>query len=169
MPQIDWTAPIETVPCERNPLPVPCEVTERSDGRAVRVLGPWLDDDGTMGGGDGYAWKVTPDGTFRALDGAVRNVVAPEQLPTPGTAPEQVDPIAAARATLEAAGYSVTAPDPEAARLAAARELMACLEEASESTRSIPTMWRDGSYDGEALRAYDYLTTWAALRASGAA
>ena len=41
---IDWTKPIETVPCAINPLPVPCEfVGFGYDGSArVRVLGDWF-------------------------------------------------------------------------------------------------------------------------------
>ena len=41
---IDWTKPIETVPCERNPVPVPCEVGEVSGGMVeLFIRGDWID------------------------------------------------------------------------------------------------------------------------------
>lgn len=46
MTHIDWTKPIETVPCDRNPVPVPCEFqgfNNDGDGDAmVFIRGDWF-------------------------------------------------------------------------------------------------------------------------------
>lgn len=40
---IDWTKPIETVPCERNPNPVPCEFAGMYGGTASYFIrGDWF-------------------------------------------------------------------------------------------------------------------------------
>lgn len=82
MPKIDWTKPIETVPCDRNPVPVPCEAYMVDvDGVlfGVYIKGHWFDVDGENEGCAGsfgpWAWVVdTLNGAFLTLDGAVRNV-----------------------------------------------------------------------------------------------
>lgn len=44
---IDWTKPIETVPCERNPQPVPCEVARVHLWRVeLFIRGDWICTDG---------------------------------------------------------------------------------------------------------------------------
>ena len=35
---IDWTKPIETVPCDRNPVPVPCKVVEVQGSDTVTTV-----------------------------------------------------------------------------------------------------------------------------------
>lgn len=72
---IDWSKPIETVPCGRNESPVKCEVMSGLDhegDREVEIRGEWEDSDGQNEGGG--TWFVRPDGTFLSLDGAVRNI-----------------------------------------------------------------------------------------------
>lgn len=67
---IDYTKPIETVPCVRNPNPVPCTY----DRGRVRINGDWIDWDGEDEGGT--FWGVNSHGQFRILDGSVRNVAS---------------------------------------------------------------------------------------------
>lgn len=59
---IDWTKPIETVPDERNPAPVPCEVIDPK-GVIVCILGDWFDRGG-VNNGDGQYWLFDYDGTI---------------------------------------------------------------------------------------------------------
>jgi hypothetical protein len=81
---IDWSKPIETVPCDRNLQPVPCELLEGKaefDLFRVRILGEWFDADGEQNGpgdwlNDGTGWSCTPKGDFQSLRGAVRNAVS---------------------------------------------------------------------------------------------
>lgn len=78
---IDWSKPIETVPCDRNPVAVPAEVEIEEDGSVsgVKILGMWVDGDGSIEGRDGWHWGVDPDtGEFLALQGKVRN----REIPT---------------------------------------------------------------------------------------
>lgn len=67
---IDYTKPIETVPCARNPKPVPCTY----EHGYVTIDGDWIDWDGV--GGGGAAWSVDSHGQFWILDGSVRNVAS---------------------------------------------------------------------------------------------
>jgi len=77
---IDWTKPIETVPCERNPVPVSCRYNPQYAG--VALLGCWFDNDGENEGDDPtWYWGINEDGTFVTLMGAVRNV-QPSDQPT---------------------------------------------------------------------------------------
>lgn len=77
MCNIDWTKPIETVPCDRNPVPVPCEV-RREDGQTAicKILGDWFDP--TSGDNNGNdTWEFfNGDPLVRWLP-KLRNVVTP--------------------------------------------------------------------------------------------
>lgn len=46
---IDWNKPIETVPCERNPDPVPCEFAgfDGDESAKVFIRGDWVSEGGT--------------------------------------------------------------------------------------------------------------------------
>lgn len=108
---IDWSKPIETVPCERNPEPVPCHIRHHDwDGRhLIYINGPWIDGDDRDEGND--TWYVEPDGEFVTLRGRVRNVAQPEHSEEPPVAvgdTEKIDPLeshnyAPLRAILDAA------------------------------------------------------------------
>lgn len=78
---IDWTKAIETVPCARNPKPVPCEITNEYDG-CVSISGFWGNKHGDNCGSDS-TWQVRPDGRFVTLDGAVRNVAEQADMAIP--------------------------------------------------------------------------------------
>lgn len=70
MSNIDWNRPIETVPCPRNPDPVPCKVYL---GKVV-MQGRWIDPVGSNR--HNYQLFVHPDGRLHeSLMGAVRNVI----------------------------------------------------------------------------------------------
>jgi len=88
---IDWKKPIETVPCERNPQPVPCRVHL---GAGVEICGRWYDKHGVDRCGD-IAVTHPGDGWFSILNGRVRNVEA--------------DPLIEYAAAFKAAGW--TSPD----------------------------------------------------------
>jgi hypothetical protein len=82
MIDIDWSKPIETVPCRRNPVPVPCEVRYTSqdsdDWADVYIDGPWVgyrNDDPLHVGKD--SWLFRPDGTSNDWLPKLRNVVTP--------------------------------------------------------------------------------------------
>ena len=78
---IDWTKPIETVPCERNPKPVPCRLLHGFRDRVI-IEGFWVDKDGNDE--QGWDWRVTKNGKFDSIDGSVRNVATTENpLPEP--------------------------------------------------------------------------------------
>jgi len=82
---IDWTKPIETVPCERNPKPVPCQIDRYGDGtiKGVLILNDWIDSDGIECSDDPFAWRVFEEtGKFKTLKGSVRNV-SEHPLPEP--------------------------------------------------------------------------------------
>lgn len=93
---IDWTKPIETVPCERNPVPVPCYVIEsHSDDAAVAVFinGPWfanvghIEADNPNHFGNDYWWwprKETNAAKYAPLPN-LRNVATPEHSNQPNT------------------------------------------------------------------------------------
>lgn len=73
---IDFTKPIETVPCARNPVPVPCTFSNDFRWRPeVTIKGSWVDQDGEDEGNQ--IWSVDDEGRFLSLDGCVRNVVNP--------------------------------------------------------------------------------------------
>lgn len=75
---IDWTKPIEAVPCERNPEPVPCEVKSMHPYDVdVFIRGDWhsvtagnLND----GPGERIAWRYDLDGTANDWMPHLRNV-----------------------------------------------------------------------------------------------
>jgi len=62
---IDWTKPIETVPCDRNPVPVPCEFVgfdENGDAMAF-ICGEWHDKAGLdLQNKLGMAWFFDDEG-----------------------------------------------------------------------------------------------------------
>lgn len=63
-PSLDWTLPIYTVPDERNPVPVRCEVVE-GDERRLRFAGVWVNLNGfDMGHMTAFYYQAdgTPDG-----------------------------------------------------------------------------------------------------------
>lgn len=76
---IDWSKPIETVPCKRNPLPVPCSAVTEGTMYRVRFHGQWFDEDGadeSIRPPRVSGWACDSYGQFAILDGRVRNVVA---------------------------------------------------------------------------------------------
>ena len=79
---VDWTKPIETVPDERNPNPVPCRVlpefSRRSDV-AVYIDGPWVgkrSDDPSHIGND-FWWYNHDDADATDWLPKIRNVEEP--------------------------------------------------------------------------------------------
>jgi hypothetical protein len=77
-PIIDWSKPIETMPCKTNLKPVACVYDPKE--HAAGLLGSWRDpSDGSNEGPetDGptpYMWKLDEKGRFISLRGRVRNV-----------------------------------------------------------------------------------------------
>lgn len=75
---IDWTKPIETVPCERNPEPVPCEVARvRPDEVELFIRGDWIDKYGINlfdPPEEDRPWSYDLDGTADDLMPHLRNV-----------------------------------------------------------------------------------------------
>lgn len=80
---VDWTKPIETVPNELNPVPVPCRLRDEDNhlpsSRSVEILGPWFDckDSSGMVIGHDY-WWYKEDGSIDAVGDdwpLIRNVV----------------------------------------------------------------------------------------------
>ena len=81
MPNIDWTKPIETVPCARNPVPAPCTRRLARNGQyEVRIEGDWFsywdDNYGRI------SWlQYDSNGTATEWLPTVRNVVEPQVQP----------------------------------------------------------------------------------------
>lgn len=75
---IDWTKPIETVPCERNPEPVPCEVKGMHPyDVGVFIRGDWINPHGTnlLDPPEGtIPWAYELDGTANDWMPTLRNV-----------------------------------------------------------------------------------------------
>lgn len=62
---IDWTKPIETVPDERNPVPVPCEfdcLCGDEGGADAYIVGDWFAQNGDNQGGKYTAWSYDEEG-----------------------------------------------------------------------------------------------------------
>lgn len=60
MPNIDWTKPIETVPCTRNPVSVSCTFAEFHGSDAKCWLdGEWFDGDNVNRGCDNWFFQIT--------------------------------------------------------------------------------------------------------------
>ena len=67
---IDWTKPLETIPNKLNLNPIPCFA--RGSNR-VFINGPYIDGDKEDVGNDD--WSCNEKGEFRAISGAIRNVI----------------------------------------------------------------------------------------------
>lgn len=71
---IDWTQPIETVPDERNPKPVPCEKRNPySAGFECFIYGAWVDFEGEQRGDDVWSFDHQGDSCVPFLPN-IRNV-----------------------------------------------------------------------------------------------
>lgn len=74
---VDWTKPIETVPCARNPVPVPCQccTLDWDDTyHDVRICDVWYDPSDGRDEGETVWLCDIETGRFASLQGAVRNV-----------------------------------------------------------------------------------------------
>lgn len=75
---IDWTKPIETVPCERNPDPVPCEFVKKFHCYVSLFLrGDWIDIEGRNlfdSPDEEVPWSYDLDGTANDWMPTIRNV-----------------------------------------------------------------------------------------------
>ena len=73
---IDWGKPIETVPCRRNPEPVPCRLSAIYPSAHVYVVieGDWEDGYYAMNRGRGQYWGYDKDGTSNEWLPQLRNV-----------------------------------------------------------------------------------------------
>lgn len=78
---IDWTKPIETVPCARNPKPVPCDVLIEEGIHWVTLKGDLRINDKPHKN-DGHKWGSSESGEIYATDIRIRNV-AEHPLPEP--------------------------------------------------------------------------------------
>ena len=83
-PALDWTKPLETVPDERNPNPIPCSVRHIEDDGSeatVNINGSWYNQNGTNNGDDFWWYNANGEQSDTYIP-RIRNVITPTRTYT---------------------------------------------------------------------------------------